>query len=507
MKYSIKILFYLSVLFIVLFGVIYAVVSYDKQNQIDTALTEQLKHLDIGYKQGLDRFNVIAYNVYTSIQNDEKLLEMIEKASKVKNISHELHHELYQHYQNEFQKLQLLDVMLVQFVLPNGNSLARMHKAEKFGDNIQELRYGFDFVNKEKVFISGFEEGRTLHAFRHIYPLYKEGEFIGSVDIAFSSTMLQNYTMRANNIHTHFIVNKTVFKTTEWKSNIIEPYEDSVEHKDYMFSFSDHVNHDRLNETNAKIMTPLRKLINEKIATKKEFAFYKEVDDKIRVVAFLPVSNIKGDEAVAYLVSYTESSQIQTVLKNFKIVMMSVAFLLLIVLALIYQSVLHRTILKNELRFDGLTKVFNRKYFFSVAHDEIEKSKKSNNDISIVMADIDFFKNVNDTWGHQAGDEVLVAFAQILNASLRELDIVARYGGEEFIVLMLTDAAHAYDVIEKIRLKIEEYKFAGELELKITASFGISQYANNESLEELIKRADGALYKSKHDGRNKITLM
>lgn len=463
--------------------------------------------MDTGYKQGLDRFNAIARNVYLSVQSDEKLLEIVERASKQKDVDTNLHNELYQYYKDEFQKLQLLDVLHVQFVTPNGNSFIRMHKSKKFGDNVQEVRYSFSFANKEKVFISGFEEGRTSHAFRHVYPLYREGNFIGLVDIAFSSTMLQNYTMRANNIHTHFIVNKNVFKTKEWKSNVEEPYEDSIEHKDFMFSFSDHVKHDILAQTNTKIMVPLRKLIDAKIATKKEFAIYKDVGDKIRVAAFLPVSNIKGEEAVAYLVSYTESEQIADILKKFKIVMISIAVLLFLVLILIYQSLLYKKSLKIELQYDNLTKLFNRKYFLSVAEDAIEKSKKSHNDISVVMVDIDFFKNVNDTYGHQTGDEVLAATAMILSSSLRELDIVARYGGEEFIILMLTDAKNAYDVIEKIRKKIEKYTFAGESELKITASFGISQYINAESLNELIKRTDKALYKSKNDGRNRITLM
>jgi len=506
-KYPIKILLFLSLLFVVLFSLIYAAISYDKQNQINAALAQQLENLDSNYKQGLDRFDVIARNVYISLQNDEKLLEIMQRGSAQEKVHQKISDELYQYYKEEFHKLQLLDVMLVQFVLPSGKSLVRMHNSEHFGDDIEGLRYSFDFVNREKVAISGFEEGKTSHAFRHIYPLYRDGVFIGSVDIGFSSTMLQNYTMRANNIHTHFIVNKNVYKTNEWKNNLAEPYEESVEHKEYMFNLSNHVNHDRLHETNIKVITPMRALIDEKIATKERFCIYKKVDETIRVVAFLPVSNIKGEKAVAYLVSYTDSKQIQSILKNFTIVTWSVVVVLLLVLAFIYQNVLYRKTLRNELKYDGLTRIFNRKYFLNVAQETIEKYKKSENSISIVMADINFFKNVNDFHGHQAGDEVLVAFAQILNTSLRDLDIVARYGGEEFIILMVTDAKNAQDVIEKIRLKIENHKFAGVLALHVTASFGIAQHANNDSLEELIKRADKALYVSKEQGRNRITVV
>lgn len=507
MKYSTKVLLWLILAFTVLFALLYFVISYDKKNQIDAALSDQLEHLNISYQQGLDRFSVIANNVYISIENDSKLLEILDKASKKNDVDEKLYSELYNHYKGEYEKLKSLDVMYVQFVLPNSTSFVRMHKAEKFGDDLRGVRYSVELVNKEKIHVSGFEEGKTSHAYRHVFPLYKDGKFIACVDIAFSSTILQNYTMRANNIHTHFIVNKNVFKTTEWQSNVIEPYENSIEHEDYMFSLSDHVNHGVLSESNTKIITPLRELINEQIATKKQFAIYKELEGKVRIVSFLPISNIKGDEAVAYLVSYTDSNLIQTILHNFKIVIYVITLLLVLVMVAIYQGILYRKTLKHELQYDGLTKILNRKYFFKLAEEEIVKAQKYRHHVSIVMVDIDLFKKVNDTYGHQVGDEVLFDVAHILNSSLRELDMVARYGGEEFVILMLTDEQNAYEVIEKIRLKLENYVFAGDLELKMTISCGISQYIKNEGLEDCIKRADKALYESKNSGRNKTTVI
>jgi len=507
LKYSVKVLLWLTVTFTLLLCVLYFVISYDKKNQIDAALSEQLEHLDISYQQGLDRFSVIAHTAYISIQNDTKLLEILEKASKKEDVDGKLYGELYDYYKAEYEKLTFLDVMYVQFILPNSTSFVRMHKAEKFGDDLRGVRYSVELVNKEKNHVSGFEEGKTSHAYRHVYPLYHDGKYIGCVDIAFSSTILQNYTMRANNIHTHFIVNKKVFKTTEWQRNVIEPYENSIEHEDYMFSLSDHVNHSVLLESGVKIITPLRELVNEKIATKKQFAIYKEVEDKVRIVAFLPINNIRGDQAVAYLVSYTDSNTIKTILNNFKIVMSVITFLLVLVMVAIYQGILYRKTLKHELQYDGLTKIFNRKHFFKLAEEEIEKSQKYRRHVSIVMVDIDFFKRVNDTHGHQVGDEVLYSVAHILNTSLREADMVARYGGEEFVILMLTDERNAHVVMEKIRLRIENHSFADELELKMTISCGISQFIRDETLEDCIKRADKALYKSKNDGRNRITSM
>ncbi|MBU4110818.1 hypothetical protein KJ988_07440, partial [bacterium] len=98
MKYSVKVLLWLTVTFTLLLCVLYFVISYDKKNQIDAALSEQLEHLDISYQQGLDRFSVIAHTAYISIQNDTKLLEILEKASKKEDVDGKLYGELYDYY-------------------------------------------------------------------------------------------------------------------------------------------------------------------------------------------------------------------------------------------------------------------------------------------------------------------------------------------------------------------------------------------------------------------------
>jgi Ca2+/Na+ antiporter len=146
-----KVLLWLMLTFTLLFCVLYFIISYEKKNQIDTALSEQLKHLDISYQQGLDRFSVIAHTAYTSIQNDAKLLEILDKASKKEDVDGKLYGELYDYYKAEYEKLTFLDVMYVQFILPNSTSFVRMHKAEKFGDDLRGVRYSVELVNKKKI--------------------------------------------------------------------------------------------------------------------------------------------------------------------------------------------------------------------------------------------------------------------------------------------------------------------------------------------------------------------
>jgi|GEM_PF-1913451 len=507
MKSIQKKLLLLIILSIFTFSVIFSLLLYGKNLEIDEALNTQIKNLHISYKQGLDRFEVISKNIYTSFQNDTVFLEILSASvHATKEEKEKLHEQLYHHLKDEYEKLKMLEVMQLQVILPNNESLLRLHAPDKFGDDLTEIRYSVKEANSKKVQMAGFEQGRDNHAFRHIYPIYKDGNHIGVLDVSFSSTMLQTYTMRASEIHTHFIVNRNVFNSQAWKSNIQEPYEQSIEHEDYMFSMSDHMNHKLLKESHLTLIEPLRKTIDKNIESGREFALYKEIGDVVRVVSFLPVRNVKNDKTVAYFVSYVESPYIKTAIRNFKFMVFVTVFIIFFIMIIAWKIITHGELLKKELEYDSLTKVFNRKYFLKVAEDEFEKSKRFGYKFSIVMADIDYFKLINDTYGHQSGDTVLQEMSKIMSSSVRKFDLVARYGGEEFIFLILANIENSYGVVENVRKKIEEHSFCKEQNLNVTASFGIAEFKDDSSLEEMIKRADSALYVSKNKGKNCITI-
>ena len=123
------------------------------------------------------------------------------------------------------------------------------------------------------------------------------------------------------------------------------------------------------------------------------------------------------------------------------------------------------------------------------------------NDMSIILLDIDFFKKVNDTYGHNAGDKVLIQISQVLLKALRNIDVVCRWGGEEFIVLLPTASlSNATILAQKLRKHIERMEI--EVVGSISASFGVSQVREGEDMKEAIDRADKALYLAKDSGRN-----
>jgi len=155
---------------------------------------------------------------------------------------------------------------------------------------------------------------------------------------------------------------------------------------------------------------------------------------------------------------------------------------------------------------DPLTKTNNRTAFSDSLQREINLSLRNSRDLSLVFFDIDHFKQVNDTYGHECGDMVLASAANCIKESLRGSDIVFRYGGEEFVILLSdTDLAGAKTISERIRSKIEKHTIAyGMNTLKLTASLGISTLRKNDTPESLTKRADAAMYLAKENGRNQI---
>jgi len=157
-------------------------------------------------------------------------------------------------------------------------------------------------------------------------------------------------------------------------------------------------------------------------------------------------------------------------------------------------------------RTDGLTGLNNRKHFFELAEREVTRAARYGNPLTVLMIDLDHFKRVNDTYGHDAGDAVLRHFSQLMSEAMRDADILGRYGGEEFIVLMpQTDASQGREAGERLRRLVEESPtpWSGG-SIHHTASIGLASSRSVLALENLIKKADEAMYQAKHEGRNRV---
>jgi diguanylate cyclase (GGDEF)-like protein len=163
---------------------------------------------------------------------------------------------------------------------------------------------------------------------------------------------------------------------------------------------------------------------------------------------------------------------------------------------------------------DDLTQLYNRRYFFERFNQEMERSKRYLRPLSCIIMDIDFFKHVNDSYGHLAGDRVIADIAHIVEKNCRQSDLAGRYGGEEYIILLPeTEAAGAMIIAERIREMIEQHQTVDGkgLVIRVTVSMGVAsltgtELRNMDNNERIIQQADDALLQAKKNGRNLIEL-
>ena len=155
---------------------------------------------------------------------------------------------------------------------------------------------------------------------------------------------------------------------------------------------------------------------------------------------------------------------------------------------------------------DGLTGIYNRRYFEMEISSELERASRYDGRLAVIMIDIDNFKRLNDEFGHLLGDEVLRQVSGVFGQQLRKIDVVCRYGGEEFAILVpQTSGGNAMEVAEKLRRMVESYRFPG-VPVKVTISAGVAEFpAHGRTRDELVAAADAALYMSKEAGRNRVS--
>ncbi|MDM8536178.1 GGDEF domain-containing protein [Desulfobacterales bacterium HSG17] len=259
--------------------------------------------------------------------------------------------------------------------------------------------------------------------------------------------------------------------------------------------------------------TPYSKLVKKDTKTLEGILVYNDI-----VETYFPMI-LRGQFVGAFEFYYditTRRKSMDNLVKKFST--MSYALTLLIISGVLFTTFLVRRGTKERRRFenalvamaikDRLTGIYNRHGFEELAQGEYEKGKRYQRNSCIILFDLDHFKKVNDTYGHQAGDHVLSSIAQKCLAGLRNSDIFGRYGGEEFIIFLPeTDCDGGMETAEKIRQSIASQAIPTDQgDLDITISMGLSCYTPQKplSVDELIKQADDALYQAKENGRNQL---
>lgn len=169
------------------------------------------------------------------------------------------------------------------------------------------------------------------------------------------------------------------------------------------------------------------------------------------------------------------------------------------------QKVAH---LAEQVRTDALTGLYNFRYFNDILPVEMERTRRSGQPMSLIVLDIDHFKQFNDRWGHELGNQALVHVAKLINLTVRKLDLACRFGGEEFVVVLPnTDLTQALSLAERLRETIASTLLVVATDaIPMTASLGVDEFKfqHMDSPETLLKRVDAWLYRAKDDGRNRV---
>lgn len=234
-------------------------------------------------------------------------------------------------------------------------------------------------------------------------------------------------------------------------------------------------------------------------AEKSEYAKIDEMlaEKHIKSLMLLPVIYKENLRAICYLEnSLSTGIFTKEIVENMKIVAGQMAI-----------SMENATLYKIATT-DDLTGLYTRKHFDYLFQEELRLAVESGSNVGVVFIDIDKFKRINDTYGHMVGDKVLIELSAFLKGNCRTTDVIGRFGGEEIILLLRGNSlADSYKFAERLRRKLETFPIdTGSETLNITASFGVSSYPENgETMTELINKADTALYRSKNEGRNRVT--
>ena len=319
-----------------------------KENLITVELKNYSKELKIQYD--IDRYNTSkdARSIAMVFQENRYIKDIMKKAYKSdEKTKAVLRKKLYKMFETKFMAMQLKGINIVHFIFKDNISFLRVHKPSKYGDDIGHVRYTIGYVNKTHEPIKGLEQGKITHAYRNVYPLFSDdGEYIGCFEISYSSQNLQDTLNSVNNLHTHFLINKRVFDVKVWKiSEMDTVYMTSIEHDDY---FITRVGNDEkyLRKALQNILKPNKDFITKNMDNEKSFGFYKEYEDKLMVVSFLPIKNAKADVVIAYLVSYVNSDEIKTIIMYYHLI--NIVLILLFVIIFLFirrheqqQSIIH----------------------------------------------------------------------------------------------------------------------------------------------------------------------
>lgn len=469
------------------------------QNRLDTT-DVQIESIKLAY-------DTIAKTTFETAINTPEVTALMAQAVDGDNTAKDdARKKLYLHLSGLYQSLEKYNVRQLHFHLPGSISFLRFHRPNKYGDSLQGIRPAIDAVNLDHRSVNGFEEGRIFNGFRHIFPLFHQGEFIGTVELSYSFDAIKElakklYPARYEMLLKRSVIDDKVFEEEKYNylsSKLSSQYVvDNHLRKAYDPIFSEII----IEELN-KLASPAFKQISLEERHKIVSVSYQ---GKGYLIWFDPLESFEH-KTVGYIIAYIKDQHLLELYEEFKFILVLmatiIAFVTVLIVYFVYRLRTQHNLLVKNANTDRLTQIFNRAYLSLHLDYMIKHSRRSELPLSIIFFDIDHFKEINDTYGHHAGDKALIELSTLMSIRLRESDIIGRWGGEEFVIILPhTLLNEAIVVAEKLRSMIETHQFEHG---GLTCSFGVAQMIEEDTEETLIHRADAMLYVAKENGRNQV---
>ncbi len=338
--------------FLLLNIIIFYTTEINKNQRIKTALDSHIEKIKTHYEILLYHQETTAQAAYETTMNTPSVTQIMKKAFNADERKRDiLREELRKKLLDKYKVMRTKGVVQYHFIFKDNVSFLRMHKPSKYGDDITNYRADIAMVNKTLKPIRGFEQGRTAHAFRHVYPLINEkGEHLGAFEISFTSDTLQNYLNAISKIHTHFLVNKHIFDTKAWsRDDLVVQYTQSAEDENYMITLTkEHIDKNICIASNKEKLKSIKDDIKRNMARGDKFALFTNYNDRVQVIAFYPIKNIKENKTVAWVVSYEYDQFLEDTIKGNNIIRFFSFILLSILFYFIYKVINQKEILDKE---------------------------------------------------------------------------------------------------------------------------------------------------------------
>ena len=400
---------------------------------------------------------------------------------------------------------------------PGSTSFLRVHRPEKYGDNMNEVRFTVVDANKYGKTTKGFETGRVYSGIRGVVPVRikdENGQYIhvGALEAGTSFTGMLRILSSELNSSIAVLLSRDHVQENMWHDFVDKHFCKNCIVENFFIE----------SDTDPKSKDLLSREYVAKLLKEGKGSVFISGEQPLQICVF-PLRDYRGTidtslpDSGAIVVWRDASEKWALVKANLKQnIGFSLVALLFVETALIFGWRLsHRHLntviqkqtctLRELTRRDVLTGLLNRRALEEYLKEEMSRFARIGSPFSVVMLDVDHFKNVNDTYGHNAGDDVLVKLGAVVLKIIRLTDRFGRWGGEEFILLLpQTQSEDASVLAERIRKQVAKTKYDNSD--PVTVSLGVAEYKPDESLAMFLRRADDALYRAKEEGRNRVVV-